>query len=110
MIGEAMKHLSIQSAGTGHAVEGIHAVVLYDKKDGRVCHMHHVITFAGGTRHPISEHERNALAYAEKLGHKGDSLQTLHVPNFQPFAMKYRVNLKSKTLIEEKVTREKKNK
>jgi hypothetical protein len=64
--------------------------VLYDKKDRRFCHLHHVITFVGGTRHPISEHERNALICPEKL-HKGGSLQPLHIPNFQPFAMKYRV-------------------
>jgi hypothetical protein len=40
-----MRHLTIQSVGTALAVESIHAVAVYHKKDGRVCHLHHVITY-----------------------------------------------------------------
>jgi hypothetical protein len=97
-----MKHLTVQSVGPTPAIENIHAVAVYHKKDGRVCHLHHVITFAGAERRPQQVHERNARAYAEKLGHDPTNLEYLHVPNFQPFARKYRVDLKRKVLVEER--------
>jgi hypothetical protein len=81
-----MRHLAIQSVGTALAVESIHAVAVYRKKDGRVCHLHHVITYAGAERRPQREHERNARSYAEKMGHDPDGLEFLHVANFRPFA------------------------
>lgn len=98
-----MSHLSIQSVGTELAVESIDAVAVYRKKNGRVCHLHHVITFAGAERRPQQEHERNALAYAEKLGHDPAKLEFLHVPNFRPFARKYRVDLERKVLVEDEM-------
>jgi len=69
-----MRHLAIQSVGTALAVESIHAVAVYRKKDGRVCHLHHVITYTGAERRPQREHERNARSYAEKMGHDPDGL------------------------------------
>ena len=96
-----MRHLTIQSVGTALTVESIHAVAVYHKKDGRVCHLHHVITFAGVERRPQQEHERNARTYAEKLGHGPAGLEFLHVPDFRPFARKYRVDLKRKVLVED---------
>jgi hypothetical protein len=98
-----MGHLAIQSVGTELAVESIHAVAVYHKKDGRVCHLHHVITFKGVERRSQQEHERNARIYAEKLGHDPANLEFLHVPDFRPFARKYRVDLKRKALVEEVV-------
>lgn len=95
-----MKHLTVQSAGTGPTIESMHAVAVYDKKDGRVCHLHQVIQFAGAERRPQEEHERNARAYAEKLGHDTANLLCLHIPDFKPFARKYRVDLKRKELVE----------
>jgi hypothetical protein len=96
-----MRHLKIQSVGTALAVESVHAVAVYDKKDGRVCHLHHVITFAGIERRPQQEHERNARSYAEKMGHDPARLEVLYVPDFRPFARKYRVDLKRKVLVED---------
>jgi hypothetical protein len=96
-----MSHLAIQSVGTELAVESIHAVAVYHKKDGRVCHLHHVITFKGVERRSQQEHERNARKHAEKLGHDSAGLEFLHVPNFRPFARKYRVDLKRKVLVED---------
>ena len=96
-----MRHLAIQSVGTALAVESIHAVAVYRKKDGRVCHLHHVITYTGAERRPQREHERNARSYAEKMGHDPDGLEFLHVANFRPFARKYRVDLKRKVLVED---------
>jgi hypothetical protein len=96
-----MKHLAIQSVGTALTVESIHAVAVYHKKDGRVCHLHHVITYAGAERRPQQEHERNARSYAEKMGHDPAGLEFLHVPDFHPFARKYRVDLKRKVLVED---------
>jgi hypothetical protein len=98
-----MNHLTVQSAGAMPAVESIEAVAVYDKNDGRVSHLHHVITFAGAHRRPQQEHERNARAYAEKLGHDPANLECLHVPDFRPFARKYRVDLKRRVLVEEAV-------
>jgi hypothetical protein len=105
-----MKHLTVQSVGTMPAVESVHAVAVYQKKDGRVCHLHHVITFAGAEGRPQEEHERNAREYAQKMGHDLANLEVLHVPNFRPFARKYRVDLKHKTLVEETVPEIKKKK
>jgi len=96
-----MRHLAIQSVGTALTVESIHAVAVYHKKDGRVCHLHHVITYAGAERRPQREHERNARSYAEKMGHDPAGLEFLHVPDFRPFARKYRVDLKRKVLVED---------
>jgi hypothetical protein len=104
-----MKHLTVQSAGTMPAVESIHAVAVYHKEDGRVCHLHHAITFAGAERRPQQEHERNARAYAETLGHDPANLEFLHVPDFRPFARKYRVDLKNKVLLGEAVPEIKKS-
>jgi len=98
-----MKHLTVQSVGTMPAVESIHAVAVYQKADGRVCHLHHAITFAGAERRPRQEHERNARAYAEKLGHDPVNLEVLHIPDFRPFAPKYRVDLKRKVLVGETI-------
>ena len=94
-----MEHPSMQSAGNTPAVEGIRAVVLYDGTTGRICHMHQVITFAGGSRHDDKHHESNARAYAKQMGHESVSLQCLHVSEFRPFAKAYRVDLQSKTLV-----------
>src|SRR5437588_8920368 len=99
-----MKHLTVQSVGTTLAVESIHAVAVYHQKDGRVCHLHHAITFAGAARRPQQEHEHNARTYAEKFGHDLADLKFLHVPDFLPFARKYRVDLKRKVLVEEETT------
>jgi hypothetical protein len=98
-----MKHLAIQSVGTALTVESIHAVAVYHKKDGRVCHLHHVITYAGAERRAQQEHERNARSYAEKMGHDPAGLEFLHVPDFRPFARKYRIDLKRKVLVEDEM-------
>jgi hypothetical protein len=105
-----MKHLAIQSVGTALTVESIHAVAVYHKKDGRVCHLHHVITYAGAERRPQQEHERNARSYAEKMGHDPAGLEFLHVPDFRPFARKYRVDLKRKVLVEDETVPKKEGK
>jgi hypothetical protein len=96
-----MKHLTVQSVGTTLVLDSIQAVAVYHKKDGRVCHLHHVITYAGAERRPQREHERNARSYAEKMGHDPAGLEFLHVPDFRPFARKYRVDLKRKVLVED---------
>jgi hypothetical protein len=105
-----MKHLTVQSVGTMPAIESIQAVAVYHKKNGRVYHLHHVITFAGAESHPQQQHERNALAYAEKLGHDPASLELLHVPDFRPFARNYRVDLERKVLVEETAPESRKRK
>ena len=53
--------------------------VLYDRKDGRVLHMHHVLTMPGG--HDVSEEELETRArdMAKRAGHDITSLSTLRV-------------------------------
>ncbi len=99
-----MSHLTLQSVGTALAIESIDAVAVYHKKDGCVCHLHHAITFKGVERRSQQEHERNARTYAEKLGHDPAGLEFLHIPDFRPFARKYRVDLKRKVLVEDETT------
>jgi len=103
-----MSRATIQSAGTVPAIDGIHAVALYDAKDGRICHMHHTVTFTGVPKRTAEEHERHARAHAEKMGHKVAGLTTLHIPDFRPFAKHYRVDLKQKVLVEAPATDRKK--
>src|SRR6188472_1337551 len=89
----------IQSVGEGPVVASIDAIALYDPKDGRVVHMHHVVTFEGITAQDREAQRQNALDLARKFGHKVVDLQVLHVPNFQPTGKAYRVDLAKKALI-----------
>jgi hypothetical protein len=88
------------SVGTVPAVVGFCAIALYDPKDGRISHMHHVLTLEGAAQYGADHHERNARLYAEKLGHKVSGLRALHVPNHQPSRSRLRVDVKKQVLVE----------
>ena len=90
----------IQSAGSVPAIASIDAIALYDPRDGRVVHMHHVITFEGAKRRNVKEQERNAMESARRLGCGVDGLNVLHVPNFQPTSKAFQVDLEKQVLIE----------
>lgn len=87
-------------AGETPKLESIYAVALYDPKDGKIRHMHHVITLENASKTDPQLLERNVIANAKKLGHNTDSLEVLHVPNFEedPTSM-YQVDVERKTLV-----------
>jgi tRNA G37 N-methylase Trm5 len=97
-------HCGIQSVGNTPAVAGIDAVALYEPRDGRIIHMHHVVVFEGARRQSHDELQRRAEEAAKGLGRKIDGLKTLHIQNFSPAPGKhYRVDAKKSVLVEEKV-------
>jgi hypothetical protein len=90
----------IQSVGPAPAVVSIHAVALYDPKNGRLAHMHHVVTLEGAPQHQPNVHERNAREHAGRLGHDVKTLHALHVLNFQPSRTPLRVDVQKQALVE----------
>ena len=90
----------IQSTGEMPAIASSDAVAVYDPRDGRVMHMHHVITFQGGHRFDESHQERDALEYARRLGCRVEGLATLRVRDFRPRHNRCFVDLKRKVLVE----------
>jgi hypothetical protein len=94
----------IQSAGNAPAVLSVDVAVLYDPRNGRVVHMHHVITLDGAERRTRDEHQQSARESALRLGCNIEDLEVLHVADFQPTGKTYRVDLGSRALVETPVT------
>jgi len=90
----------IQAAGKTPDIASMHLVALYNAKDGRIVHMHHALTLEGAQLLKREEHERNARAYAERLGHDVGSVRALHVPDFRPTGKHYRVDVEKQALVE----------
>ena len=94
-----MKMIEYQQAGETPKLESIYAVALYDPKDGKIRHMHHVITLENASKTDPQLLERDAIANAKRVGHNTDGLKALHVPNFGDPTSMYRVDVERKTLI-----------
>src|SRR5438105_3944133 len=94
----------IQSAGDAPVVESVDVAVLYDPRDGRVIHMHHVIALEGAEHRTREEHQQSAREAAVRLGCNVEGLEMLHVADFQPTGKTYRVDLGSRALVETPVT------
>lgn len=90
----------IESTGDMPAVASMDAVAVFDPEDGRVVHLHHVLTFKGAKRTTVEQQQKHALDYARRLGCKVEGLATLHVPDFQPAAGRCCVDLERKVLVE----------
>jgi hypothetical protein len=86
-------------AGKAPKLESIYVVAIYDPEDGKIRHMHHVITLENASKADRQLIEREAIANARKLGHNTDSLKVLHIPNFEDPSSKYRVDVERKALI-----------
>jgi hypothetical protein len=86
-------------AGKTPRLESIYAIAVYNPKDGKIHHMHHVITLENASKADPQLIERDAIANAKKIGHNTDSLKVLHIPNFEDPTSKYRVDVERKTLI-----------
>jgi hypothetical protein len=81
-------------------VESTDLVALYDPDDGRVAHMHQVITLQGADPRSREENERRAFDAARQLGNSIEGLKALHVPDFLPQGSAYRVDLERRMLVE----------
>lgn len=90
----------IQSAGPAPKIVATHAVALYDPENGRIAHLHRVLTLEGGAHYSPEHHEQNARAYAEKMGHPVKTLHALHVPNLRSAAGRFRVDVHKQSLVE----------
>jgi hypothetical protein len=91
----------IESTGDMPAVLAIDAVAVYDTANGRVVHLHQVITFEGANRASPDEQVRHALEYAHRLRGTTERLATLHVADFKPIRGHCRVDLARQVLVEE---------
>jgi hypothetical protein len=93
------------SAGR-HRTKLERACVLYDRKDGAIRHIQHVIVMEGGhapTEKDIEEMCRRAMI---KRGRPHDTLDALHVEraSLKPFIV-YRVDPQRKVLVEHRTIR-----
>jgi hypothetical protein len=93
----------VDSAGTVPGIASVDVTALYDPHDGRVMHMHHVIALEGAKRRTRDEQQQSAIEAARRLGCNVDGLEVLHVPDFQPKGRTYRVDPRTKTLVEQPV-------
>lgn len=87
-------------AGKAPKLSFTHTVALYDPKDGRVHHMHHVMVLEGAEHRPQHAIEVEAKANATRLGHNVSGLAALHVQEFKQHKGHYRVDLQRHCLIE----------
>lgn len=97
---EREKQPWMQIAGDAPAITSVDAVALYDPRDGRVVHMHHVVMFEGAEAQDRERQERNAMEAARALVKNVDELKVLHVPNFQLMGKAFRVDVKALRLVE----------
>lgn len=90
----------IQSAGNTPEIRSVNVTVLYEPRDGRVVHMHYAIELEGAEPRTPEQQQQSARESAQHLGCNIDGLEVLHVADFEPSAMTYRVDLQTRTLIE----------
>lgn len=90
----------VQSAGNAPAISSVNLTVLYDPGDGRVVHMHYSIELEGSEPRTPEDQQQSARESAQRLGCNSDSLEMLHVADFQPSGKTYRVDLQNRVLIE----------
>jgi hypothetical protein len=74
--------------------------VAYDRKDGRIVHIHQVVTFPGGAKLSESQVKARTLEIAAKRGLDTSKLGTLHVlpEHFDPMKS-YKVDVKTGRLV-----------
>jgi hypothetical protein len=95
------KHLNkiFTQAGKVPNLKSVYAIALYDPNDGSIHHMHHVLIMEGSTPTDPKLLEKEAVAHAEKLGHKVGTLKSLHISDLQDIQAKYRVDVEKQDLI-----------
>ncbi len=68
--------------GAGPRPVATHAIAIYDPRDGRIHHMHHVTVFEGAKVREKHLLEEEAMAHARRMGHDLSGLKVLHVSDF----------------------------
>jgi hypothetical protein len=88
-------------AQTGEApkLESIYAISLYDPQNGKIYHMHYVLTIAGSLPMAPQQVEKNVIATAKKIGYEVEKLKVLHTQDLQDISGNYRVDIEKKTLV-----------
>jgi hypothetical protein len=87
-------------------LESDHACAVYDAKTGRIEHVHRVITLKGGKTPERTEIEARAIEMATRNGRAASQLKTLLVSADKLHeGARYKVDLKTGSLISEPVKR-----
>jgi hypothetical protein len=86
---------------TGKAqVHSVKCVVVFDRVDGKIRHVHHSVTLEGGRETPERDLQTRALALAVK---RGLDPATVDVVQVEPDAIqpgtRYRVDVKKRSLV-----------
>jgi hypothetical protein len=80
--------------------DSIRSCFLYDPSNGRIVHHHEVINFPGARQVDDEELESTTPRLAAKLGHDTSKLQTLHLSGSFSGDKSYKIDTKSRTLVE----------
>jgi hypothetical protein len=88
------------SIGEAPRVNACDAVAVYDKRDGRVIHVHYVVAFEGAERKGEEQQEADALHYARALGEVDTEMGTMCVRDLHQDLPPSRFDLESETLVE----------
>src|SRR5919197_4142104 len=86
-------------SGNAPKLKSVYAISLYDPKDGRIHHMHHVLNMEGSTPMDPKQVEDNVIAMAKKIGHDVDKLKVLHTPDLQDLSGNFKVDVEKKSLV-----------
>lgn len=84
-----------------HSIKGI---VVFDRTDGKIRHIHHSVTLEGGTETPDHDLEKRVLALAAKRGMDPGTIDILRVdPDAIQPGSRYFVDVKKRSLVSAKV-------
>jgi hypothetical protein len=93
---------AVDSVGRGLTVSLVNTVIVYDRKDGRVVHVHRFTTIGSGSPRTDEDMEQKALGFLKTPSHdSGPDFAVLHLRQrlLKPKAS-YRVDLTTSQLIE----------
>jgi hypothetical protein len=93
----------IGTGGTAPKIVNTHTVALYHPADGRILHLHQVVTFEGGKSISAEAAQREAHEIARRHGHDVGSLGTLLITGKAPTAHqgRFRVDHATQKLVSE---------
>ena len=98
--------MRIQWIGETPHTETTDAVVVYDAKSGEIMHVHRVVSFSGAAVPSRDAVEEEARTLATNIGRPTVKLEVLHCdPGTLQSGKQYKVDLKSRTLVEKRTKR-----
>jgi len=96
--------MNFQTTGQGK-VSSVSCCLLFDPKDGRICHVHRIVTMEGAPATPQAALESRTLQLAKELGLDTSRLRVLHVAEEAlAEAAHYTVDPVSSTLVKRKLS------